>query len=103
MVIRVLPTQSQSLAERVAALEKRAGIRPTEAVAKPAPPPMGNVHAMARTTQLMSTSEQRAIANRRAAARAAMARHSQAGRFFQAPREPANARVPRASRTGSVV
>ena len=96
-------SQTPSLAERLAALEKAAGIKPpAEVITKPVPP-MAHMGTMQRTTQLISTEQGRAVRDRRAARAAAMASHAQTTRFFAGPTEPANVRVPRASRTGSAV
>jgi hypothetical protein len=79
--MRITP-QTPSLAERIAALETRAGIRPSEAVERPVPPPMSHLGSQQRTTMLVSTEQGRAVNDRRAARAAAMAQHAKAGRFF---------------------
>jgi hypothetical protein len=104
--MRTIPQNQQSLAERIAVLEARAGIRASEAAAKPVPPLMGAMRETGprpRLTALVSTAEQRSITDRMAARAVQMQQHAQTTRFFSAPAESKDARVPRASRTGSVV
>jgi hypothetical protein len=100
-------TTADTLAElrqRLAVLEQHAGVKPpvSEAPARPVPP-MGNVHAMARSTQLISTTESRALDARKVGRAEVMRQHNIAGRYFGGNVEPANAPIPRASATGSVI
>jgi hypothetical protein len=89
--------------QRLAALEKHNGLKPpAPEKPKPLPPPMGRPADIPRTTRLVSTEQDRAIAARRAGRAEVMRQHNIAGRFFAAPRDP-DVRVPRASPTGSVV
>jgi hypothetical protein len=90
---------------QIAALEWHSGLKPPqpEPAAKPLPPPMGRPAGIPRTTQLVSTEQDRAIAARRAAAATEQSTHNRTTRFFSGPVEPPNARIPRASATGPVV
>ncbi len=95
-----------ALQRRIAALEQQVAqgpVRPAEASRAAAPPPMSHMAQQPRTTQLVGTEQQRAIANRRAARAALMAQHNRSSRFFSAPQDPTDARIPRASMTGPVV
>jgi hypothetical protein len=89
--------------KRLAALEQHTGVKPPAPEAPPKPiPPMGRPADIPRTTRLVSTEQDRAIAARRAGRAEVMRQHNIAGRFFAAPRDP-DVRVPRASPTGQVV
>jgi hypothetical protein len=91
--------------QRLAALEGATGLKPpVPEQMKPLPPPMGNVHAMARSTQLVSTEQSRAVADRRAARTAAAAQHAQVGRYFAGPVDPRRPGAPsKRNRAGGLI
>jgi hypothetical protein len=93
--------------QRLAALEAHTGVKPPAPEAPPKPiPVMGHMHGappLPRMTQIISTAESRTLDARRAGRAEVMYQHNIAGRFFSGPVESSDARVPRASATGSVV